>query len=71
LRGPAELAALLLAGLLPSLGCVGLGAWLLRPLRLRGAGSEALAQAFVLGTGVASLAILALRSLGVPIPLGA
>ena len=71
MRGPAELAALLLAGLLPSLACVGLGAWLLRPLRLRAAGSEALAQAFVLGAGVASLAILGLRSLGVPIPLGA
>jgi hypothetical protein len=71
LRDAAALAHLFLAGALPVLACLGLGAWLLHALRWRPAGSEGLALAYVADTGVASLLLLALRAADVPIPLAA
>jgi len=70
-RGPAELARLLAAGLVPPLAYLAVGLWTLRGLGLAARGSERLAMAFLLGTGSASLAILALRWAGLPIPLAA
>lgn len=71
MRGAPELAALFLAGVLPNLAYLGLGAWIARALGLRARGSEAWALAYAAGTGVASLAILGLRALDLPIPLSA
>lgn len=66
-----DIAGLLAAGVVPNLAYLAIGLWLLRPLRLAARGAERWALAFVLGTGVASLAILLLRAFDVPIPLPA
>jgi len=70
-REPLELLGLLLAGSLPPAAYLALGLPLLHPLRLRAGTLESLALAYLLGSGVASLAILALRSLDLPVPLWA
>ncbi len=69
MRSVLEIVQLGLAGALPALACVAVGLWLLRPLGLAPRGAERLGLAFVLGSGFASLAILGLRLLDVPIPL--
>ncbi len=71
MRDPQALAALVAAGVLPNLAYLAIGLAATRLLRWRARGVEALAQAFVLGTGFASLGILGLRGLGVPVPLWA
>jgi len=71
MRSAAELARLVAAGVIPSAAYLALGLWLLRPLRLFATGSERLAVGFVVGSGAASLGILLLRLLDVPIPLPA
>jgi len=68
-RSALEIVQLALAGALPALACVAVGLWLLRPLGLTPRGAERLGLAFVLGSGFASLAILGLRLMSVPIPL--
>jgi len=70
-RGIAELASLVAAGVVPVLAYAALGLVLLRILRLRAGMAESLALAFVLGSGASSLAILALRLADVPVPLWA
>jgi hypothetical protein len=69
MRDPLDLASLLAAGMLPNLAFLALGLWLLPVLRSGARGAERLALAFVVGTGAASLLILALRAAGVPLPL--
>ncbi len=69
MRGAAELVRLVAAAAIPNAAYLAVGLWLLGPLRLRAAGSERLALAFVAGSGAASLAILLLRWLDLPIPL--
>jgi hypothetical protein len=69
LRSAGDLAALLLAGVLPVLAYLGIGAWIARALGRGARGSEALAEAYVFGCGAASLALLALGALAVPVPL--
>jgi hypothetical protein len=64
------LTRLFVAGLVPNLAYLAVGLWLLRPLRLEARGSERLALGFVFGSGAASLAILGLRLLDLPVPLG-
>jgi len=68
-RSAGEIAGLLAAGVVPALAYLAIGLWLLRPLRLAARGAERWALAFVLGTGVASIAILLLRALDLPVPL--
>jgi len=70
-RSAGEIAGLLAAGVVPDLAYLAIGLWLLRPLGLAARGTERWALAFVLGTGVASLAILLLRALDAPVPLPA
>jgi hypothetical protein len=60
---------LLAAGVVPSLAYLGVGLRLLRPLGVTASGAERLALGFVFGTGAASLAILLLRAVDVPLPL--
>ncbi len=69
MRAASEIAQLVVAGVVPDLAYLALGLWMLRPLGLAVRGAERLALAFVLGSGVASLAILLLRGLDVPVPL--
>ena len=69
MREVPELAWLACAGVVPNLAYAGLGLSLLRRLGIAARGGEAVALGFVLGTGVASLAILLLRLVGVPVPL--
>jgi hypothetical protein len=69
MRAASEIAQLVVAGVVPDLAYLALGLWMLRPLGLAARGAERLALAFVLGSGVASLAILVLRGLDVPVPL--
>jgi len=63
------LTRLFAAGVIPNLAYLAVGLWLLRPLRLEARGSERLALGFVFGSGAASLAILGLRLLNLPVPL--
>ncbi|HVN40796.1 MAG TPA: hypothetical protein VMW19_21740 [Myxococcota bacterium] len=69
MRDLPALGGLLVAGVVPNLAYLALGAWIVRALGLRASGCERIAQAYVVGTGAASLAILLLRALDVPIPL--
>ncbi|MEE8476709.1 MAG: hypothetical protein V3T01_15235 [Myxococcota bacterium] len=69
MRSVWEIAELLLAGVVPSLAYLAVGLWMLRPLRLEPRGAERFALAFLLGSGVVSLAILALRLVDAPLPL--
>jgi hypothetical protein len=69
MRGLSELVWIACAGAVPNLAYAGLGLAILRRLGIAVRGAEAVALGFVLGTGAASLAILVLRLLGVPIPL--
>jgi hypothetical protein len=71
MRDAQALAGLAAAGVLPNLAYLAIGLAATRLLGLRGRGAEALAQAFVLGTGFASLALLGLRGLDIPVPLWA
>lgn len=68
-RGPAQIASLFAAGLVPALAFLAVGLWIARGLRLGARGAERLALAWMLGTGSASLLLLALRLAGVPVPL--
>jgi len=68
-RGGFEVAELLAAGLVPCLAYAVLGLPWLRPLGIQARGAERLALAFVFGSGSASLAILLLRALGIPLPV--
>jgi hypothetical protein len=69
MRELTDLAWLVGAGVVPNLAYAGIGLWLLARLGIGVRGGEAIALGFVMGTGVASLAILVLRLVGVPIPL--
>jgi len=69
MRSSADLLALFAAGAIPVLAYVSIGLWVLRALRSDASGIERAALAYVFGTGVASLAILALRTADVPITL--
>ena len=69
MRDAAALLELWVAGVVPSLAYLAVGLRLLRPLGLAASGAERLALGFVFGTGAASLAILLLRAVGVPLPL--
>jgi hypothetical protein len=69
LRDAEEVARLVAAGLVPCLAYLALGLRALGLLGVAARGAERLALAYVLGTGAASLGILALRALGVPVPL--
>lgn len=71
MRSASELLALAAAGVFPVVAYLALGLWVLRALRAPARGAERLALAYVLGSGAASLGILALRSLDVPLPLPA
>lgn len=71
MRAAPEIVRLVFAGIVPDLAYLALGLWMLRPLGLAARGAERLALAFILGSGVASLAILLLRGLDVPVPLAA
>ena len=71
MRGPEELLALVAAGAAPNLAYLAIGLWLLRGSKLVSRGVERWAIAYALGTGVSSLAILALRAVDIPIPLPA
>jgi hypothetical protein len=71
LRDAHELVALALAGLLPNLAYLSLGAWLLRACGAPVRGSERVAVAYLAGTGVASLLLLGTLTLGGPLPLAA
>jgi hypothetical protein len=68
-RGPAQIAALFAAGLVPSLAYLAVGLWIARGLRLGARGAERVALAWLLGTGGASLLLLGLRIAGIPVPL--
>ena len=69
MRSAWDIAELVLAGVVPSLAYLAVGLWLLRPLRLTPRGAERFALAFLLGSGVASLAILVFRLVDAPLPL--
>ncbi len=69
MRDAVSLLELWAAGVVPSLAYLALGLRLLRPLGVAASGAERLALGFVFGTGAASLAILLLRALGVPLPV--
>ena len=69
MRGAADIASLLAAGLVPNLAYLGVGLWSLRALRVPAGGAERFALAFALGTGFSSLAILLLRTFDLPLPL--
>ncbi len=69
MRTATDLAALVAAGVVPNVAYLAIGLWIHRLLRLDARGAERLALAYVFGTGAASLAILVLRLLGVPVPL--
>jgi hypothetical protein len=71
LRDAAALSWLVAAGVVPCLAYLSVGSWLLRAIGSAARGSERLALAFVLGSGVASLALLGLRLCDVPVPLAA
>jgi len=68
-RTAAEIVELLGAGLVPCIAYLLVGLRLLPRLGPEARGAERLAWAWLLGTGVASLAILLLRSVGVPLPV--
>jgi hypothetical protein len=68
-RGALEIAGLAAAGAVPAAAYLGVGLALLGPLGIRARGAERLAFAFAVGTGVASLALLSLRALGIPTPV--
>ncbi len=69
MRDAVALLELSAAGVVPSLAYLVLGLRLLRPLGVAASGAERLALGFVFGTGAASLAILLLRAVGVPLPV--
>jgi hypothetical protein len=69
MRTAAELAALAAAGTVPVLAYLAIGLWLARALKRPERGAERLALCWLLGTGAASLAILTLRALDLPVPL--
>jgi hypothetical protein len=68
-RGAPEILQLVSAGIVPCAAYLALGLRLLTRLGVETRGAERLALAFVFGSGVASLGILLLRALGVPLPL--
>ena len=69
LRGARELLSLASAAVVPNLAWLAVGLWLLRGLRLGAPSPERLALGYALGSGLASLAILALRACDVPLPM--
>lgn len=69
MRSPTEVVQLVAAGLVPSAAYLALGLRLLPRFGVEARGSERLALAFVFGSGAASLGVLLLRALGVPVPL--
>ncbi len=69
MRSAAEIAQLLLAGAVPCLAYALLGLRLLPRFGVEASGAERWALAWLFGTGFASLAILLLRALSVPLPL--
>jgi len=69
LREVAEVVRLVSAGLVPCAAYLAIGLRLLPRFRVDARGAERLALAWVFGTGVASLGILVLRALAVPVPL--
>ena len=71
MREPLEIVGLLAAGVFPLLAYLAVGLRLLGPLGIASRGTERLALAFVFGTGCASLAILLLRAVDVPVPVWA
>jgi hypothetical protein len=66
-----EIGQLVFAGLVPCLAYMGVGFVLVRALGLPARRSEALALAFVLGSGTASLLLLSLGLAGIHVPLWA
>jgi hypothetical protein len=68
-REAQEIAGLVAAGVVPCLAYLAIGLRLLTWTGVASRGAERLALAWVLGTGSASLAILLLRALDVPLPL--
>ncbi len=71
MRSAWEIAELVLAGVVPNLAYLAVGLWVLQPLGLAARGAERLALAFLLGSGLSSLAILGLRLVDAPVPLAA
>jgi hypothetical protein len=71
MRDAGALVWLLIAGVVPNLAYLALGAWILRRLAPSARGAERLALAFVFGSGIASLAILAVRAVDLPVPMPA
>jgi len=69
IRGAGELWMLVAAGCIPPLAYLVLGLLLLRWLRVPARGVERLALSWLLGTGAASLLLLGLRSLDIPVSL--
>jgi hypothetical protein len=68
-REPFEIVQLVAAGLVPCAAYLAVGLRLSARLDPSAQGAERLALAWLLGTGLASLALLALRAVGVPVPL--
>ena len=69
MRAPAELVELLGAGLVPCIAYLLVGIRLMPRLGPEVRGAERLAWAWLLGTGFASLGILLLRAVGIPLPV--
>jgi hypothetical protein len=69
MRDLGALAWLLTAGVVPSLAYLAIGAWMLRGMPVAARGAERLGMAFVVGSGAASLGILGLRSIDLPVPM--
>ena len=69
MRDLGSLAWLLTAGIVPNLAYLAIGAWMLRGLPVTVRGAERLGLAFVLGSGAASLGILGLRVVDLPVPM--
>ena len=69
MREADEILRLLSAGLVPCFAYLCVGLRLTRRFGPEAEGAEGWAWAWLFGTGVCSLAILALRSLGIPLPL--
>jgi hypothetical protein len=70
-RTAAQIAELVWAGAVPNLAFLSIGLWALRALLPSLRGAERYATAYALGAGIASLAVLVLRGMDVPLPLGA
>jgi len=69
LRTARDLFDLASAAIVPNLAWLAVGLWLLRALRLDAQPPERLALGYLLGSGIASLGIFALRACDAPVPM--